>query len=216
VSAGTATSKGWGTWALRGIAALYLTVTWLEGPGWLGPLKHLPASFLFFTQCTALFPRAALASIEYRAEGYVCDKGEWEEVDTRPYFPIDREDKESRFQRVMFFYRHNKKTMAALDRFLVGRHNRHEADDGEASGEKIGGVRLFSIRTPLPKIGEPLVRVHRRPLSEIPESWRKVFYATRSAGVTERCFGTRPREEPKRDDAPKDEPRGDEPPREEP
>jgi hypothetical protein len=209
-----ATWKERGTWGLRGLAALYLCVMWLEGPGWLGPLKRLPSTFLFFTQCTALFPRAALASIEYRAEGYVCEKGEFEEIDTRPYFPIDAEDKENRFSRVMFFYRHNKKTMNALDRFLVTSHDRHDRDDGEAHDQKIGGVRLFSIRTPLPRVGDPPMKVHRRPLAEIPREWRKVFYETKSAWTTERCFGTRPKETPSAPDP--DEHSKDEPPREEP
>jgi len=210
-----------GAWALRALAALYLAVMWLEGPGWLGPLKNLPSAFLFFTQCSALFPHAALASIEYRAEGYVCSKGEWEEVDTRPYFPIEADDKENRFSRVMFFYRHHKKTMAAVDRFLVQSHNRHDRDDGDAKDEKIGGVRLFSVRTPLPDIGDPPVRVHYRALSEIPQEWRKVFYETKSAPITERCFGKRPKpiaprgpagvpsatepEPPPRDEPPKDD-----------
>ena len=192
---------------------------WLEGPSWVGPFKVLPSTFLFFTQCTALFPRAARAAIEYRAEGYVCSKGEWAEVDTRPYFPIDADDKENRFARVMFFYRQNKKTMAALDRFLVRAHNQHDRDDGDAASEKIGGVRLFSIRTPLPHIGDALVRFHRRPLAEIPREWRKAFHETKSEWVTERCFGTRPKEParpaPEPEERPKDEPSKDDPPREE-
>jgi hypothetical protein len=191
---------------------------WLEGPGWLGRFKQLPSTLLFFTQTTALFPHAAVASIEYRAEGYVCEKGEWEEVDTRPYFPIDADDKESRFQRVMFFYRHNKKTMGALEHFLVRSHNRHDHDDGEAKDAKIGGVRLFSIRTPLPNVGDPPARVHRRPLSEIPEDWRKVFYTTKSASISEHCFGKRPKgaPAPEPDEHPKDEPSKDDSPKEGP
>jgi hypothetical protein len=204
------------TWTLRALAALYLCVMFLEGPGWLGPFRVLPSSFLFLTQCSGLFVNASRAAIEYRAEGYVCSKGEWEEVDTRPYFPIDADDKESRFQRVMFFYRNNKKTMTSLDRFLVRSHNEHVHDDGDARDEKIGGMRLFSIRTPLPKIGDPPVHVHRRSLAEIPEDWRKVFYQTKSAWVTERCFGRRPKEpvSPEPEEHPKDEPSKDDTPKE--
>lgn len=181
-------------WAIRLCALLYLLGVWLEGVGWGGPIRSVVPHWIgFFTQCAALFPRAARYAIEYRAEGYVCDTGEWHELDTRPYFPIDVNDKESRFQRVMFFYRRQKTVINELDRFLVNVHNRTPLEDGIPREEKIGGVRLMSIRGPIPEIGAPLVRVHYVPLGEIPEKERKQWYQTKSARITERCFGTRPK-----------------------
>jgi hypothetical protein len=195
-----------GRWALRLLAALYLAGVWLEGVGWGAPLHAaLPQWLEFFTQVSALFPHAAQYSIDYRAEGYVCDTGEWQEIDTRPYFPIDENDKENRFARVMFFYRKQKAVLNSVDRFLVDRHNGATADDGIPSARKIGGVRLLSLRIPLPEIGAPLVRVHRVPLADIPENERKTWFTTPSQRITLRCFGKRPGHElPKDDDPPTD------------
>jgi hypothetical protein len=148
---------------------------------------------VFFTQVSALFPHAAQFSIDYRAEGYVCEAGEWRELDTRPYFPIDENDKENRFQRVLFFYRKQKAVLNAVDQFLVDRHNGGGRDDGIPPDRRIGGVRLLSIRSPLPEIGAPLVRVHRVPLAEIPEKERKIWFSTPGGAISQRCFGKRPR-----------------------
>jgi hypothetical protein len=181
-------------WAIRFVAAFYLLGVWLEGVGWGAPLRAVVPHWIgFFTQVAALFPRAAHYAIDYRAEGYVCDTGEWHELDTRPYFPIDVDDKESRFQRVMFFYRRQKTVMNALDHFLVDVHDRTPKEDGIPADQKIGGVRLMSIRGPIPEIGAPLVRVHYVPLVEIPEKERRVWFQTKSARITERCFGKHPK-----------------------
>jgi hypothetical protein len=199
-------------WVIRVLAALFLLGVWLEGVGWGAPQRAvLPHWIGFFMQVAALFPRAAHYAIDYRAEAYVCSEGEWHELDVRPYFPIDVNDKESRFQRVMFFYRRQKLVMNALERFLVDVHNQSAKDDGIPADEKIGGVRLMSIRGPIPNIGDPLVPVHWDPLVEIPESQRKNWYQTKSGSITERCFGRRPRqrvapEPPKEDHSNEDEP----------
>jgi hypothetical protein len=181
-------------WAIRFLAGLYLLGVWLEGVGWGAPQRSfLPHWIGFFMQCAALFPRAAHFAIDYRAEGYVCSEGEWKELDVRPYFPIDVNDKESRFQRVMFFYRRQRHVMNTVEQFLVDVHNKGAKDDGIPADEKIGGVRLLSIRGPIPNIGDPLERVHWVPLAEIPENERKTWHQTKSATITERCFGKRPR-----------------------
>jgi hypothetical protein len=210
-------SKPWHVQAIRFAAVFYLAGVWLEGVGWGAPQRDtLPHWVGFFMQVAALFPRAAHYSIDYRAEAYVCEKGEWQELDVRPYFPIDVNDKESRFQRVMFFYRRQKTVMNALDHFLVDVHNKKALADGIPSDEKIGGVRLLSIRGPLPEIGAPLVRVHWVPLPEIPEQERKQWYQTKSTRIGERCNGKHPKEvhpkdHPRPDDSadhPSDEPPG--------
>ncbi len=180
--------------ALRICAGIYFAGIWLEAAGSTTPLKVLPRSFAYFTQVAALFTRAAVYSIDYRAEGYVCSTGEWAELDTRPYFPLDPDDKENRFQRVMYFFRQDRTTMMALDRYLTGRHNGSYRDDSIPHDERIGGVRLLSLRIPLPEIGGPVLRVARRPLSDFPEEQRKRFYQTKGGAITERCFGTHPKE----------------------
>jgi hypothetical protein len=179
---------------LRAVAAAYLLGVWLEGVGWGSPQRAiLPHWLAFFMQCAALFPRAAHYSIDYRAEAYVCDTGQWQELDVRPYFQIDVNDKESRFQRALFFYRRQKVVMNALERFLIEVHNHEPQNDGIPDGAKIGGVRMLSIRGPLPEIGAPLVRVHWTPLAEIPMQERKQWYQTKSSKIAERCEGRRPR-----------------------
>jgi len=61
----------------------------------------------FFTECTCLFPRAAVYTIEYRLDAWACGR-RWEPIDPRPYFPIQTDDKESRLQRLGYFYEHNR------------------------------------------------------------------------------------------------------------
>ena len=175
-------------WALRFLAASYLLGVWLEGVGWGAPLRAiLPQWITFFTQVAALFPHAAEYSIDYRAEGYICDTGEWQELDTRPYFPIDENDKENRFQRVMHFFRQDETTMHALDAYLVDRHASGKGDDGIDAVKTIGGVRLLSLRIPLPNPGDPVERFRRLPLASYPEEQRHVFYHTPHAKALERC-----------------------------
>jgi hypothetical protein len=173
------------------LAASYLLGVWLEGVGWGAPLRAiLPQWITFFTQVAALFPRAAEYSIDYRAEGYICDTGEWQELDTRPYFPIDENDKENRFQRVMHFFRQDETTMHALDGYLVGAHDTATHDDGIARGAELGGVRLLSLRIPLPKPGDALERARRKPLSDFPDEERHVFYHTPKSTIAARCAGS--------------------------
>jgi hypothetical protein len=175
------------TVVLRTLAGAYLLGVWLDGAGTGIPARVLPRTANYFLQVSALFPVAAVASIDYRAEGFVCGQGTWMELDTRPYFPIDPDDKQNRFNRVMHFFRDNRKTMNALDSYLVERHNSGTRRDGIPGDRSIGGVRLLSLRIPLPKPGDHLERMTHRPLSEYPEDERKIFYHTLRARVAERC-----------------------------
>jgi hypothetical protein len=175
--------------ALRVLAGAYLAGVWLDGVGSTLPSHLLPRAPNYFLQVAALFPRAATMSIEYRAEAWVCADKKWEELDTRPFFPLDPDDKENRFQRVMHFFRQDETTMHALDAYLVERHPTGHGADGIDPLKPIGGVRLMSLRIPLPKPGEPLERNHRLPLSEYPESERHVFYHTPRSKAAERCGG---------------------------
>jgi hypothetical protein len=173
--------------ALGALATSYLLGVWLDGTGTGIPARLLPRIPNYFLQVAALFPTAAVASIDYRAEGFVCDEGAWRELDTRPYFPIDPDDKENRFDRVMHFFRENGKTMHALDAYLVERHNAGGSDDEIPRDRPIGGVRLSSLRIPIPIPGARLERVSRRPLSSYPDDQRKVFYHTPRSKLAERC-----------------------------
>jgi len=173
--------------ALRVIAGAWLGCVALDGAGCNGPSQILPRPVAFFTQVSVLFPRAAHATIDYRAEAWVCSKQAWVEYDTRPYFPIDPDDKENRFNRAMHFFRENRETMHALDRYLVRSHDDRPGPDGIDAGERIGGVRLMSLRIPIPPVGSSFERYEREPLSHYPEKERKYFYHTPESLRERRC-----------------------------
>jgi hypothetical protein len=185
---------------LKALGAIYLAGVWLDGVGSNLPAKVLPRTLNYFMQIAALFPKAALMSIDYRVEGWVCADQKWEELDARPYFPIDPDDKENRFQRVMHFFRDHRPTMQALDAYLVASHNAGKHADGIAEDRAIGGIRTQSLRIPLPKPGDPLTRPVRRPLASYPEEQKAFFYHTKKSKLAERCGRV-----PHRDD---DSPRG--------
>lgn len=172
---------------LRFLACGYLAGIWLDATGSTLASTYLPLAANYFLQVAALFPSAAIASIDYRAEGYVCADGKWEELDTRPYFPIEPDDKENRFQRVMHFFRENRPTMRALDAYLVDRHRAGGHDDGIPEDHAIGGVRLSSLRIPIPNPGDRIERPRRKPLLDYPEDEKHVFYHTPRSTIAERC-----------------------------
>jgi hypothetical protein len=164
------------------VAGIYALFVWMDAAGLNLPDKILPLPLRFFMQEAALFPDAARDAIEYRAEGYRCDTQRFEEIDVRPFFPIQRDDKESRFYRAMFFHRKQKKVLEALDQFIVTQHNRAHPE------ARIGGVMLLSLRIPIPEPGTPEPRYQRLPLSDYPqEVERKYWYVTPSADRTQRC-----------------------------
>jgi hypothetical protein len=87
----------------------------------------------------------------------------------------------------MHFFRENRPTMTALDSYLVSQHNSAMREDGISRDRAIGGVRLLSIRIPIPSPGDRLQRVSRQPLSSYPEEQRKAFYHTPRSRLAERC-----------------------------
>jgi hypothetical protein len=107
----------------------------------------------------------------------------------RAYFPLDPDDKENRFQRVMHFLRDSRPTMRALDDFIVRGHAEGglSRPDGLPEGATLGGIRVLSLRLPIPEPGDTLTRTTRRPLSEYPKSVRKNFYHTPDSKRAERC-----------------------------
>jgi hypothetical protein len=168
------------TCAFVGVA--YILSIWLGAIGTGLPELALPRPLLFFTQVAELFPHAALDSIEWRVRGWRCDLARFDEIDVRPFFPIREDDKESRFDRAMFFHHRQRLVLEALDRYLTDVQNRtHPAD-------RIGGVMLMSLRIPIPPMGEPGSRRRWMPLSEYPaEVERRYWYTTSQAGREHRC-----------------------------
>ena len=162
--------------------AAYLALLWLEAAGSTLPGRLLPRPALFFVQVAELFPRAAINSIEWRAEAWRCDLGRFEELDTRAYFAIHRDDKENRFHRAMFFHYRQPQVMQALDAYLVAKYN-----DLHPTA-RIGAVSLLSLRIPLPPLGQPAARYQRRPLGDYPpEMARTYWYATTAEMGNRRC-----------------------------
>ena len=177
--------------ALGVLAGVYLAGVWLDGVGSTLPSTVLPRVANYFLQVAALFPVAATMTIDYRAEAWVCGDRKWEELDTKPYFPLDPDDKENRFQRVMHFYRASHEVMRALDDYIVERHPSVRGDDGIDPLKTLGGIRVMSLRIPLPDPGEALHRFRREPLEAYPEKERHHFYHTTRSRAAARC-GTTP------------------------
>jgi hypothetical protein len=182
------------------LGALYLVGVWLEGVGSALPREILPRAPLYFLQIAALFPRAATNVIDYRIEAWLCKERTWRELDPRAYFPLDPDDKENRFQRVMHFHREDRTTMNALDDYVVTRHKSGglAAPDGIDPSSDIGGIRVLSLRLPIPEAGSHFERMRRDPLSSYPESVRKNFYWTKASKRAARCgYSFEPKEKAK-------------------
>ncbi|WP_437875879.1 hypothetical protein [Sorangium sp. So ce513] len=178
-----------GRWLARALGAVYLASILLTAVGSSLPERLLPRTALYFTQIARLFPYASLFSIDHRAEGFRCSDRQWVEIDTRPYFPINADDKENRFYRAMHFFRQNRPVLQELDGFLVARHNARLSagiTEGTAGG-RIGGVRLSTVRFSLPEPGQRFARHERRPLDAVPEELRKVRYYTPQRKRSARC-----------------------------
>jgi len=186
---------GLGRIALRALAGLYLAGLWMDGIGCNVPGHVLPRSFNLFLSVAALFTEADHYILEYRAEAWVCDERRWRELDPRPYFPIDVDNKESRFQRAMYMHHKDARTMRALDAFLVDHHNHHAGADGIGKDLPIGGVRLLALRIPFPAVGEPVPRYGWRPLEEYPKDVRHAWYRTGDTVIQQRCGGGPPKDD---------------------
>jgi hypothetical protein len=161
--------------------AFYLATMWLDGVGTGLPSRYLPRFYVFFLQYAALFPRAGTAIVDYRAEGWSCSDRKWIEVDIKPWFKVDADNKENRFHRSFQFYRRDRRVMRALEDYVVERNN-------ETPGApKIIGVRFTSIRSPYPAIGSHIEPYVEKPLASYPESQKKIWYYTSQARRREKC-----------------------------
>jgi hypothetical protein len=183
---------GWHHRVLGVLAILYLSGLWLDGIGSGLPRKILPRPALYFVQVAGLFTGSVAAAIDYRAQAWLCDDRRWVELDTRPYFPINRDDKENRFHRSLHFFGQHRPTLQALESYLIGRHERSGVDDGLPHGARVGGVRLVRLRHAIPEPGQPPELWHRRPLVQYPDTQRTGMYWTPRSRRAQKCGGLAP------------------------
>jgi hypothetical protein len=168
----------WFRLGLAGLATLYFAALIHHPPDsdWTRPVA-------FFTEATCLFPRASVYTLEYRLEVWPCG-GKWEPIDPSPYFPIQPDDKESRLQRLGYFYERNRTVMQALDVYISERHAQG-ADDGVAG--PIGGIRLIKVVHKFPEPGEPVDRYHYDPFAPIAKDELRDIYYTPGPERKRRC-----------------------------
>ena len=178
------------------LAGVYLASLFLESAAQRLPRAYLPASLLYFTQATCLFPRAARMAIDYRLEGWDCAALRFREIDVSALFPIRPWDKESRFQRIAHFYRQNRSVMHALEHYVLGRQS-------AGAQPHIGGVRLSSVRTPLPPLGASVGPWQPAPLDESSADRIKNWYYTPESRRRAFCAGSRPAPERPNGEAPR-------------
>ena len=169
----------WVRRALVGVACVYYAALIHHPPdvSWVRPVA-------FFTEATCLFPRASSFAIEYRLEAWACGR-RWESLDPRPYFPIQPDDKESRLQRLGYFYERSRDAMHALEDYVLAGHTTGGVFDGVTG--PIGGIRLVKLVRPFPPAGEPVERYEFEPLSPIPDDQRRDVYYTPGNERTRRC-----------------------------
>jgi hypothetical protein len=198
------TRRVWTRRALIALATCYLVTLWIDGIGSPMPSRLLPRPWVYFAQVSALFAHKKAKNLDFRAEGWSCTERRWEEIDVTPFFPIDADNKENRFQRGLQFYRRNRTVMHALDDFIVGAWN---ARDARTDGARIGGVRFSLVRTPYPAPGERVARYHREPLATVAADQRQDQYWTPKSRRAARCgYELPPKEENPEEDSHKDAP----------
>jgi hypothetical protein len=175
------------------VAGLYLATVWFDGIGSTFPVKVTPRPWLYFAQVAALFTTAAPKVIDYRAEGWSCADKRWVELDVRPYFRIDADNKENRFQRALQFYRKDRVVMRALEDYVLRRNT-------AAGGVQLGGVRFSSLRLPYPAPGEHVSAYAHLPLASYPSDQRHDWYFTPRSRRLERCGHPREPAAPREDE----------------
>ncbi len=193
-------ARAWGGGAvpvvLGVIAVAYLAAVWSEAVKSGTSARWLPAPVAYFTQVAALFPGAARYTLDYRVEGYRCRDKRWAEIDVRPYFPIDADNKENRFYRFFHFYHQaDEEMMRALEAFVLHHHNASAIDAaavgrGGEGAEQVGGVRFVRLKLPIGAPGDGEPRYERKPLDAYPDDVRDRIFATPKAQREERCATT--------------------------
>ena len=173
------------TWLRRvttAIGAVYLLAIWLDGVGVRRANRVLPLPLHLFVQVAELFPNASPDSIEWRARVWSCALERFDEIDVRPFFPIRRDDKESRFDRAMFFYHRHPAVLKALDLYITSAENRLHPE------ARVGGLMLLSLEVPIPPLGAPGPRHERLPITSYsPSVGRRYWYTTGIEERRQRC-----------------------------
>jgi hypothetical protein len=195
---------------LGAVAFVYLGSIWAEAAVKSAvSTRWLPGPLAYFAQIAALFPVPTRHAVDYRVEGFRCRDKAWVEIEVSPWFPIDADNKESRFYRAIHFYgdQHpHRQTLHALDEFIVSHYDGDIVDassrglggdtfhGGAASGptprapaEPIGGVRFVRLHVPLGSPGDGSPRYQRTPLWDHPADERKDLYYTPESKREERC-----------------------------
>lgn len=166
-----------------GAACVYLLGLLLDGVQPKTTNKLLPPTLRYFVQATCLFPRAATMAIDYRLEGWDCGAQRFRELSTDASFPLRPHDKENRFQHAAHFHRQNRPVMEALEDYVL----RHE--NGKGGATRWGGIRVSSVRIPLPEPGEPVKRWSRPVLEEHPRDLIKHWFYTPVSRRERHCGG---------------------------
>lgn len=168
--------------------------------------RWVPGPLLYFSQIAGLFPEAKNNDVDYRAEGWTCADSLYREIDIRPFFPIQADNKENRFSRAMYFYRNSPFVLSRLAAYVRERHNAGIGPVGNGSAGRgnlertgtsdvpgrIGGVRLVAVLTPIPPVGTGAVRYRRRPLADYDPGERRVWYAPSDRSIQRICAGDSP------------------------
>ena len=168
----------WFRLVLVGVAVVYFLGLVKHPPQWRG-LRVAG----FFTESTCLFPRANVFASDFRLSAWSCAAIHWKPLDPRAYFPIEADDKESRFQRFAFFYQKSRVGMHALEEWIEARHA--ITDDGLTGA--IGGIKLDRWERPIPDPGSRIEPYVYRPLDVLPTEQLKRLYFTAGPERRERC-----------------------------
>jgi hypothetical protein len=169
--------------------AYYLTLSLVDHARRITP----PRIVAFFTQATQLFMSSDANVIEFHLEGWSCPRQRWEPMDPRPYFRVHADDKESRFQRVAYFYELDpgkkgkwmRPVMRAMERYLIEQHAAGGADDGVDG--PIGGIHIFKTLTPIPDPEWAIDRYEYRPLDKIAEKDQVELFHTPESKRAKQC-----------------------------
>jgi hypothetical protein len=183
----------WATYVATFVAAVYLVAVFVEAvhPGRTHKILGRPVAY--FAQIAKLFAERSTMSIDFRAMGFRCDTHQFAELDVAPYFPMHAGDKESRFDRTMFFYLKNREVQVALQDYLIERHNARVAAGELTDLPRIGGIALLSLRIPIPRPGTDFPRYRHVPLSGIPKDWaRRSWFVTGPDERMRRCAEASP------------------------
>jgi hypothetical protein len=148
-----------------------------EHGNWLRPV-------IFFTQASSLFPQADVVAQEARLEVWSCADQQWKPIDPTPYFQIEADDKESRLQRLAYFYGRDRHVLQALDDYVCAKHATG-VDDGVPG--KIGGIRFYKREQKIPEVGQPPLHYVFDPFAVVPPDEHKDLFYTRMSERRARC-----------------------------